>query len=113
MHWIIEIIKPLWITNWAITAVFLYANLPCQSTNLDKCLNFNIEKSDAKAACLPYLPTIPTPMSATWIIPTSFPPSPIPNTIFPVCFLTPKVITAFWVGDTRQQITAGAYVAAV
>ena len=72
-----------------------------------------IEKSEAKAACLPYLPTIPTPMSATWFIPTSFPPSPIPKTILPVCFFTPDVMTAFWVGDTLQHMTAGAYVAAV
>lgn len=95
-------------TNWAMTEVFLYASLPCHKTNRDKCLNFKIEKSEAKAACLPSLPTIPTPISATWIIPTSFPPSPIPKTIFPVWFLTPVVMTAFCVGETLQQMTAGA-----
>ncbi len=95
-------------TNWAITDVFLYESLPCQRTSLVKCLNFKIEKSDANAACFPSLPTIPTPTSATWIMPTSLPPSPIPNTSFPVWFLTPLVITAFCVGETLQQITAGA-----
>ena len=95
-------------TNCAITEVFLYASLPCHKTNLVRCLNFNMEKSEANAACLPYFPTIPTPISATWIIPTSFPPSPIPNTNLPVWFLTPVVIIAFCVGDTLQQITAGA-----
>jgi hypothetical protein len=75
---------------------------------LDKSLNFKIEKSLAKAACLPYFPTIPTPISATWIIPTSLPPSPIPNTSLPVWFFTPVVTIAFWVGLTLQQITAGA-----
>lgn len=70
-----------------------------------------MEKSEAKAACLPYFPTIPTPTSAYCIMPTSFPPSPIPKTSFPVCYLTPLVITAFCVGETLQQMTAGAYVA--
>jgi hypothetical protein len=50
-------------------------------------------------------------MSAYCIIPTSLPPSPIPKTNFPVYYLTPFVIMAFWVGDTLQHITAGAYVA--
>lgn len=95
MHWMTEMIKPLWMTNWAITAVFLYASLPCQSKSLDKCLNFKIEKSEAKAACFPSFPTIPTPMSAYWIIPTSLPPSPMPKTILPVYSFTPRVIIAF------------------
>ena len=107
MHWMTEIMRPRWITNWAITAVFLYDSLPCHKTSLERYLNFRIEKSEAKAACLPYLPTIPTPISATWIIPTSLPPSPIAKTFLPVWFLTPAVITAFWVGDTLQQMTAG------
>ena len=67
-----------------------------------------MEKSEAKAACFPYFPTIPTPISAICIIPTSFPPSPIPKTSLPVNSLTPFVIIAFWVGETLQQITAGA-----
>jgi hypothetical protein len=58
------ITKPRCITNYAITDVLLYANLPCQSNNTAKCLNLRIEKSLAKAACLPSLPTIPTPTSA-------------------------------------------------
>lgn len=74
-------------------------------------MNFIMEKSEAKAACLPSLPTIPTPMSAYCIIPTSLPPSPIPKTILPVYYLTPLVMIAFWVGETLQHITAGAYVA--
>ena len=76
-------------------------------------MNFKIEKSDANAACFPYLPTIPTPISATWIIPTSLPPSPIPRTILLVWSFTPWVITAFCVGDTLQHITAGDYAATV
>jgi len=80
---------------------------------LERYLNFSIEKSEASAACIPYFPTIPTPMSASWIIPTSFPPSPIAKTFLPVWFFTPEVITAFWVGETLQQMTAGDYAATV
>lgn len=61
-------------------ADLLYDNLPCHKSNDCTFLNFSIEKSAANAACLPYLPTIPTPTSAACIIPTSLPPSPIPNT---------------------------------
>jgi hypothetical protein len=39
-------------------------------------LNFKIEKSAAKDACIPSLPTMPIPTSPTYIIATSFPPSP-------------------------------------
>ncbi len=67
--------------------------------------------SEAKAAWLPYLPTIPKPIDANWIIPTSFPPSPIPATIEPVKSLTFSVIKAFWVGKQRQHMTAGAFLA--
>ena len=69
-------------TNCAITAVLLYANLPCHNNNTARYLNFNIEKSLAKAAYFPSLPTIPTPTSAAYIIATSFPPSPIDRTVF-------------------------------
>ncbi len=58
----------------------LYDKRPCHSSKAKTFLNFRMEKSAAKAACLPYLPTIPTPTSAAWIIPTSLPPSPIPKT---------------------------------
>lgn len=67
--------------------------------------------SDAKAAWLPYFPTIPKPIEANWIIPTSLPPSPIPATIDPVSVFTFYVIRAFCVGRHRQQITAGAFLA--
>lgn len=86
----------------------MYASLPCHNISLEISLNFNILKSLANAACLPYLPTIPTPISAYCIIPTSLPPSPIPSTNLFVYYFTPFVIIAFWVGLTRQQITAGA-----
>lgn len=36
-----------------------------------------IEKSDAKEAYIPSLPVIPIPTSASYIIATSLPPSPI------------------------------------
>jgi hypothetical protein len=47
-----------------------------------------IEKSEAKAACIPSFPIIPIPTSASRIIPTSFPPSPTAAILFPFekCF---------------------------
>lgn len=59
-----------------------YASLPCHRSKVLTSLNYLIEKSAAKAACMPYLPTIPTPTSAACIIPTSLPPSPIPKTAY-------------------------------
>lgn len=80
INWITDIMNPLWIIKLAKRDVLLYDNLPCQKRRVFKSRNSIIEKSAAKAACIPYLPTIPTPTSAAWIIPTSLPPSPIPNT---------------------------------
>ena len=80
----IDITKPLCITNWAITEDLLYANLPCHKRRGLISLNFKIEKSLAKAAYFPSLPIIPTPTSAAWIIATSFPPSPIDKVTEPV-----------------------------
>ena len=67
-----------------------------------------MEKSLAKAAYFPSLPTIPTPTSAAWIIATSLPPSPMLNTIFSVYSLISSVTLAFCVGEHLQQTTAGA-----
>ena len=91
-----------------MTDVLLYANLPCHSSNGPMCLNLRIEKSDAKAAYIPSLPTIPTPTSAAYIIATSFPPSPIERHIFPVYNLIASVTSAFYVGEHLQHTTAGA-----
>lgn len=38
--------------------------------------------------CIPSTPLIPIPISASWIMPTSFAPSPIPKVVFPVPSLT-------------------------
>lgn len=104
-------IRPLWITNWLKAAALLYAFLPCQSSKCLAYLNSNMEISEARAAWLPSFPTIPNPIEASWIIPTSLPPSPIPATIDPVKVFTLSVINAFWVGKHRQHITAGAFLA--
>ena len=61
---ITEMINPLWITNYDNKALLLYDNLPCQSNNTFKYLNLSIEKSEAKAAYFPSLPSIPIPTSA-------------------------------------------------
>jgi len=75
-------------------------------------LNYFIEKSAARAACMPSFPTIPMPTSAAWIIPTSFPPSPIPNTasLSFLHLLTPYVNNFFWLGEQRQQTTVGIFI---
>ena len=70
-----------------------------------------MEISEANAAWLPSFPTIPKPIDASWIIPTSFPPSPIPATMAPVISLSFSVMKAFCVGKQRQQMTAGAFLA--
>ncbi len=83
--------------NEASKALLLYESLPCQSNKVFTFLNSMIEKSAASAACLPYLPIIPTPTSAAWIIPTSLPPSPIPKTAYlgNLWLLTPLVSVLF------------------
>jgi hypothetical protein len=80
INWITEIINPRWIIKFTRREVLLYDSLPCQNNSVFKSLNYFIEKSAARAACIPYLPMIPTPTSAACIIPTSFPPSPMPKT---------------------------------
>jgi len=84
-------------TNWPRREERLYELRPCHSINLgthstagqasvvaserpahrETKLNCVIEKSAASDACLPSLPTMPTPTSAARIIATSLPPSPI------------------------------------
>jgi hypothetical protein len=66
-----------------------------------------MEKSAASDACLPSLPTMPTPTSAAWIMLTSLPPSPMQHTRFPEWALTRYASSAFWMGDTRQAMTVG------
>jgi len=53
------------------------------------------EKSEARAAYIPSLPTIPSPTSASCIIATSLPPSPTHAILLPVCFLTFLATKAF------------------
>lgn len=69
-------INPLWITNYDNAADHLYDSLPCHNKSSLKWENWEIEKSAAREAYIPSLPTIPIPTSASWIIATSFPPSP-------------------------------------
>jgi hypothetical protein len=71
-------ISPRWITNWDNAAALLYAFLPCHNKICLVYLNYFMEISEANAAWLPSFPTIPNPIDASCIIPTSFPPSPIP-----------------------------------
>lgn len=72
-----------------------------------------IEKSDARAAYLPSLPTIPTPMSASIIIGTSLPPSPTDKVILFVYFFTNLTTVAFYVGEHLQHMTPSALLAVV
>jgi hypothetical protein len=74
-------------------------------------LNCNIEKSAAKEAYLPSLPTKPTPTLASSIMPTSFPPSPIARVLFFVYNPIFLVINAFCVGLHLQTQTLGVYIA--
>jgi len=64
-----------------------------------------IEKSAAKEAYIPSLPTIPKPTSAAWIIATSFPPSPTQATRILVKVFKFYATTAFCVGEQRQMHT--------
>ena len=67
-------------------------------------MNCPTEKSLTTEAAFPYFPRIPTPTFATWIIPTSFPPSPIANTIpFKLSF-TNYTIEDFSLGEERQKM---------
>jgi len=107
--------KPLCMMKLANNADLLYDRRPCHNKSVKTFLNFRIEKSAANAACLPSLPTIPTPTSAAWIMPTSFPPSPIPRTA-DFCPLglfnfTPSVRVLFCRGEHLQQITLGIFMA--
>jgi hypothetical protein len=81
--WITEMIRPLWNTNWESTAEDLYDYLPCQRISFLRKLNYFMEKSEARAAYIPSLPSIPIPTSASRIIPTSFPPSPTAAILLP------------------------------
>ena len=108
-------INPLWMIKLERKADLLYESLPCHKSSAWTFLNLRIEKSAARAACLPSFPTIPTPTSDAWIIPTSFPPSPIPKTAdfypFFLLFFTPEVNVLFCSGEHRQHITLGICIA--
>uniref|UniRef100_A0A0A9GFV0 Uncharacterized protein n=1 Tax=Arundo donax TaxID=35708 RepID=A0A0A9GFV0_ARUDO len=54
---------------------------------------------------MPSAPLIPTPMSASCSIPTSFAPSPIARVVFLVLILTNLVTRAFCFGEIRQHKT--------
>ena len=110
---IAEIMKPLWIMNEPNKDDLWYESLPCQNNNVFRSLNSFTEKSAAKAACIPSFPTIPTPTSAAWIMPTSLPPSPIPKTASFFClhFWTPAVRAFFWLGEHLQQMIVGNFIA--
>lgn len=84
--YIIEIIKPLWNTNWLRVAVRLYDSLPCHKINFFRSPNFFREKSDASDAYIPSLPSMPIPTSASKIMPTSLPPSPTAAIRFPLVY---------------------------
>ena len=106
------IIKPLWKTNWERTAERRYESLPCQRTSFFKSLNLLIEKSEARAAYSPSLPSIPMPTSDSIIMPTSFPPSPIEAILFPLVQCLREMHTsAFCVGEHLQIHTQGAQTA--
>lgn len=108
--YIIDMINPLWITNWLSTADLLYDKRPCHRTSLLKYWNSLIEKSEAREACFPSLPTIPIPTLDSKIIPTSFPPSPIAAVLLPVYWDIFFVTKAFYVGEHLQTHTDGDFV---
>lgn len=60
--------------------------------------------SEAFYACDPSSPIIPTPTLASWIILTSFYPSPIAKTFFPLDYNN-QTISTFWAGDVLQNRT--------
>jgi len=106
-------IRPLWITNCDNTEDRLYESRPCQSTSFFRYLNSVMEKSEAREACFPSLPTMPRPICAFRIIGTSLPPSPTAQVRLPVNFPIFLVMMAFYVGLHLQTQTLGAFVAAL
>jgi hypothetical protein len=59
--WMTAMIRPRWMTNCESLAERLYELRPCQSSSCVRYENWLMEKSAASEACLPSLPTIPTP----------------------------------------------------
>lgn len=104
-----EMMKPRWMMKFTSSELRMYDSRPCQNSSVFRSRNSLIEKSAASAACIPSLPTIPTPTSAAWIIPTSLPPSPMPSTdsLACLCFFTPAVSSFFWLGEHLQQMMVG------
>ena len=109
MNWITEIMNPRWMMKFTSSELRMYDSRPCQNNSVFRSRNSLIEKSAASAACIPSFPTMPTPTSAAWIMPTSFPPSPMPSTASLNCLwrLTPAVSSFFWLGEQRQQMMVG------
>ena len=68
-------------------------------------LNWAMLKSAANAAWLPSFPRIPTPTLAIWIIPTSFPPSPMLKTTLPSLSLRISVTRDFMLGEHLARQT--------
>jgi hypothetical protein len=60
-----EMMSPRWMTNCANLAERRYELRPCQRSSLVRWLNWVTEKSAARDACLPSLPTMPTPAAAS------------------------------------------------
>ena len=83
---ITEMIMPRWMTNCESTADLLQLKRPCHKIKFLKYPNSTILKSDASEACMPSLPAMPIPTSASRIIPTSLPPSPTAAILFPLVY---------------------------
>ena len=107
-----EMIRPLWNTNYDKMEDLRYESLPCHRTSFPRWLNSVIEKSEAREACMPSLPSIPIPISASKIMPTSLPPSPIAAILLPPVYPFKSYVTsAFWVGEHLQIQTHAAWIA--
>lgn len=78
---------------------------PWWRMSLSRNWNWPIAMSLTTEAEFPSLPIIPIPISASSIIPTSFPPSPIASTTSFISFFMSLTISAFYLGELRQNIT--------
>lgn len=75
--------------------------------------NSMIEKSEAIDAYIPSLPLIPTPTLAAFIMPTSFPPSPMQQTILLYFVFKISATSAFYLGDNQHITTDSNSIAAI
>ena len=67
------------------------------------------QKASSWFTCIPSTPLIPTPTCASWIIPTSFAPSPIPSVIWPVLLFTSLVIWNQYLQRPEFHMSANFY----